>query len=145
LGALDTENNSARSPLPAAPGSGGSAANEAQGGLREDNLPSQKANKKRILVICGSGVATSGVSALRIRKLLEKWGIRNVDVDVASFGFARREAELSDVLVDVIPTRPIPWPCPSISGLPFMMGKGMEEQLKEILKIIGVPIPGSAK
>lgn len=93
-------------------------------------------SRKRIIVACGSGVASSQLSANRIKELLPKFGMRNVQVDVVDFKTARQHAEHADLFVNISPHGDTKYPCPMVSGIPFMTGFGMEEAMAEIKTIL---------
>ncbi len=90
------------------------------------------AKRKRIIVACGSGVASSQLSANRIKDLLPKFGMRGVKVDVVDFKTAKLHAEHSDLFVNISPHGDTKYDCPMVSGIPFMTGFGMDEAMQEI-------------
>jgi len=92
--------------------------------------------RKRIIVACGSGVASSQLSANRIKDLLPKFGMKNIQVDVVDFKTAKQHAEHADLFVNISPHGDTKYPCPMVSGIPFMTGFGMEEAMAEIKKIL---------
>ncbi len=97
---------------------------------------------KRIIVACGSGVASSMTAAERIKDLLRKWGVQGVRVDVVDFKSAERESHSADMFVNISPRKAgaggTKYACPDASGIPFMTGFGMEPALKKILDQMGV-------
>ncbi len=92
--------------------------------------------RKRIIVACGSGVASSTLAANRIKDLLPKFGMRNVQVDVVDFKSARTHAEHADLFVNISPYGDTKYPCPVVLGTPFMTGFGMEKSMEEIKRIL---------
>jgi PTS system galactitol-specific IIB component len=92
--------------------------------------------RKRIIVACGSGVASSQLSANRIKDLLPKFGMRNVQVDVVDFKTAKMHAENADLFVNISPFGDTKYACPMVSGIPFMTGFGMDEAMAEIKKLL---------
>lgn len=92
--------------------------------------------RKRIIVACGSGVASSSLVANRLKDLLPKHGIRNVDVDVVSFKNAKREAENADLFVNIAPRGDTEYAAPVVDGVVFMTKRGMEETLEEMKEIL---------
>lgn len=92
--------------------------------------------RKRIIVACGSGVASSQLSANRIKDLLPKFGMTNVQVDVVDFKTAKSHAEKSDLFVNISPHGDTKYACPMVSGIPFMTGFGMEKAMEEIKRIL---------
>lgn len=92
--------------------------------------------RKRIIVACGSGVASSQLSANRIKDLLPKFGMRGVQVDVVDFKTAATHAQNADLFVNISPHGDTKYPCPVVSGIPFMSGFGMDEAMEEIKSIL---------
>lgn len=84
---------------------------------------------KRVLVVCGAGVATSTVIAQKVREYLEAEGI-SVKMDqttVTQLG-AANDYDL------IVSTTELPsnLNTPSVSGRPFLTGVGQDEALEEI-------------
>ena len=94
------------------------------------------ARRKRIIVACGSGVASSQLSANRIKDLLPKFGMRGVQVDVVDFKTAKSHAEHADLFVNISPGGDTKYACPEVSGIPFMTGFGMEAAMEEIKEVL---------
>ncbi len=92
--------------------------------------------RKRIIVACGSGVASSTLAANRIKDLLPKYGMKNVQVDVVDFKSARTHAEHADLFVNISPYGDTKYPCPVVLGTPFMTGFNMEKSMEQIKKIL---------
>lgn len=94
------------------------------------------AGRKRIIVACGSGVASSQLSANRIKDLMPKYGLKNVQVDVVDFKTAKQHAENADLFVNISPHGNTKYACPMMSGIPFMTGFGMEAAMEELKKLL---------
>lgn len=92
--------------------------------------------RKRIIVACGSGVASSQLSANRIKDLLPKFKMRNVKIDVVDFKTAKSHSEHADLFVNISPGGDTVYACPEVSGIPFMTGFGMEVAMQEIKDIL---------
>ncbi|MDW8064548.1 MAG: PTS sugar transporter subunit IIB [Anaerolineae bacterium] len=95
---------------------------------------------KRIIVACGSGVATSNVAAEKLRNLLREQGYHNVEVRAVDIKSLEAEAKVADLLVSITPysLRDKELSIPSINGIPLLTGIGVAEviqQIKEILKL----------
>lgn len=88
------------------------------------------ANTKRILVICGTGIATSTVVAQKIKEYCNSRGI-DVSIDQKKVMETLRGAEGYDLVVSTTQV-PSSVKTPAVSGLPFITGVGVEETLKEI-------------
>jgi PTS system galactitol-specific IIB component len=85
---------------------------------------------KKLLVICGTGVATSTVVAVKIKEFLLEEGIPVV-ISQGKVMDIVRGIEGYDLIVS---TTPIPKTVtiPVIQGLPFLTGIGVENTLHQI-------------
>jgi len=92
--------------------------------------------RKRIIVACGSGVASSQLSANRIKDLLPKFKMRNIKIDIVDFKTAKAHSEHADLFVNISPGGDTVYACPEVSGIPFMTGFGMEAAMQEIKDIL---------
>ena len=90
---------------------------------------------KRIVVACGSGVATSVTVALKLKRLLDEEGI-DAQIDAVDVKSVHLYLKNADVYVQIVPEKEI-YDVPTVSGLPFLTGVGADqafEQLKQYLK-----------
>jgi len=89
----------------------------------------------KIVVACGSGVATSHTVANKIFKLLEARGIEAyvVAVDVASLADALVDA---DAYVPVVSTHE-DYDVPVFNGVAFLTGMNEEEELDRLVAALG--------
>ena len=87
----------------------------------------------RIIVACGSGVATSNVAASKLRDLLRA---RKIDADVRAVDIKslEMEARVADVLVSITPyaTRDKELPIPAFNGIPLLTGVGLGPLIDQI-------------
>ena len=89
---------------------------------------------KKVLVICGTGIATSTVVAIKIREFC---ATRNIAVEVS-------QGKVMDIVRGVegydliVATTPIPSKItiPVIQGLPFLTGINMEATLEKIAQAL---------
>ena len=92
---------------------------------------------KKILVACGSGIATSGMVATKLNNMLSERGyggrayvesddIKNLDSIIRNY----------DIYINLTPIVPLHYDIPSFSGVPFLTGVGEEEVLEGILKLL---------
>jgi len=89
---------------------------------------------KKVLVICGTGIATSTVVAIRIREFC---ATRNIPVEVS-------QGKVMDIVRGIegydliVATTPIPSKIniPVIQGLPFLTGVGVEATLEKIAQAL---------
>jgi PTS system galactitol-specific IIB component len=94
---------------------------------------------KRIIVACGSGVATSNVAAEKLRNLLADRGLRGIDVRAVDIKSLESEAKLADLLVTITPgsQRDTELGIPVLNGIPLLTGMGaakLADQIAEMAK-----------
>lgn len=90
---------------------------------------------KRVLVLCGNGVATSTVASKKIKDHLASKGIK-ADVIQAKIGELASYADKVDIIVLMAMGAQLPKGVntPVIKGLPFLTGMGIKETLEQIEK-----------
>lgn len=94
---------------------------------------------KRIIVACGSGVATSNVAAEKLRGLLEDRGMRSIEVRAVDIKSLESEAKLADLLVTITPgsQRDKELGIPVLNGIPLLTNVGagkLADQIVELAK-----------
>ncbi|MCT4662135.1 MAG: PTS sugar transporter subunit IIB [Tissierellales bacterium] len=90
---------------------------------------------KKIIVACGSGVATSQSVASKIMRMCEDEGLR-VTVEAVDIKSIDTLISQCDIYVSITPNSK-DWGIPTINGIPFLTGMGMDaefEKLKGYLK-----------
>ena len=89
---------------------------------------------KKIIVACGSGVATSQTVASKIEKLLkEKKIIAQIEaVDIKSLKHHIKDA---DAYVSIVKTKE-DYGIPVFNGIAFLTGVGQEQELAKIIDLI---------
>lgn len=89
---------------------------------------------KRIVVACGSGVATSQTVASKLKKELSK---RDVNADVEAVDMKSLESHLknADAYVSIVKPEK-DYGVPVYNGVSFLTGMGMEEELDKIIEFI---------
>lgn len=85
---------------------------------------------KRVLIVCGTGVATSTVVADKVRKHLEACGIP-ATVEQTKVTELHRGAGGYDVIVSTTQIRG-DIGVPVVAGLAFLTGVGVDEALAEV-------------
>lgn len=90
---------------------------------------------KKVLAICGSGVATSVMCSNKIRNYCEENGI-SVDVKAISFGQLNPNNIDADLIVSVNPNLEINVNIPVVSGVSLLTGVGQANTLNQILEIL---------
>lgn len=89
---------------------------------------------KRIIVACGSGVATSQTVASKVEKLLKEKKI-NAKVEAVDIKSLKTYLKQSDVYIFIVPAKEEVG-IPVLSGIPFLTGVGVNEELEKLIKII---------
>ncbi|MDN5342684.1 PTS sugar transporter subunit IIB [Oceanotoga sp. DSM 15011] len=90
---------------------------------------------KKIVVACGSGVATSQTIASKIDSMLQDEGIK-ASVEAVDIKSLDNIIDQVDVYVKIV-SGPTNYDIPTINGIPFLTGMGRDaefEKLKEYLK-----------
>ncbi|MBE6011300.1 PTS sugar transporter subunit IIB [Anaeropeptidivorans aminofermentans] len=90
---------------------------------------------KKVLTICGSGVATSVMCANKIKQFCEKNGI-DVEVKAISFGQLDPKSVDADCIVSVNPNLSIDVDVPVISGVSLLTGMGQEQTLQSVVDVL---------
>jgi len=92
-------------------------------------------DKKRILVVCGTGIATSTVVARKLEEELEK---RGIEVETRQCKAAEVEGRLEGVDL-IVTTTPVPdnLGVPVIRTLAFLTGIGENQAVEEVAKKLG--------
>lgn len=89
---------------------------------------------KKVLVICGTGVATSTVVASSIR---EHCAAEGIDVEVTQGKVMDLVGGAPDVDLVVATTEvPASVGVPVVAGLPFLTGVGKEAALDEVVRVL---------
>jgi len=91
---------------------------------------------KRIIVACGSGVATSNVAAEKLKDLLRERGVQ-VEVRAVNFGSLESESRVADLLVTITPgaSRDSDLKIPVLSGIPLLTGIGVSPLIDKIVEM----------
>jgi PTS system galactitol-specific IIB component len=89
--------------------------------------------KKKVLVACGTGIATSTVVTIKIQEALKA---NNIDADVIQCKVAELPMKLEGADLIVTTTVYENKNIPVIRGLSFLTGIGMEKDLEKIVDIL---------
>ncbi len=90
---------------------------------------------KRVIVACGSGVATSTMVAELLKNALSKRGIQ-AEVKVCDFKSLGAHAASADLLVSIAPYEKVSYGIPVVNGIPLLTGVGSEKTVDEVVKIL---------
>lgn len=90
---------------------------------------------KRVLVLCGNGIATSTVAAKKIQEYLDREGVvaQVIQAKVAELASFADKVDVI-VLMAMGATLPAGINKPVVKGLPFITGMGQQQALEEIKK-----------
>ena len=92
---------------------------------------------KRIIVACGSGIATSGMVATMITNALRDRGLSGKAViDTADIKNIDSIIQNYDIYVTLTPLASISFEIPTFSGVPFLTGIGADSIMDEIVKLL---------
>lgn len=90
---------------------------------------------KKIFVACGSGVATSQTVASKIGNMCEDEGLE-VSVEAVDIKSLESIIDQCDIYVSIVSTGANTFDKPTISGIPFLTGMGMEEEFDKLKDFI---------
>lgn len=88
----------------------------------------------KIIVACGSGVATSQTVASKITKLLKQRKI-SAEVEAVDIKSLKTHIKNADVYVSIIRTKE-KYSIPVIDGVAFLTGMGQEKELEKIINAV---------
>lgn len=90
---------------------------------------------KRVIVACGSGVATSQTVASKVADLCEQRGIR-AEIEAVDIKSLDMYIKNCDLYISITPGASLDYDVPVISGIPFLTGVGMEQAMDEVERIL---------
>ncbi|PKR86445.1 PTS sugar transporter subunit IIB [Heyndrickxia camelliae] len=86
---------------------------------------------KRVIVACGSGVATSQTVASKVQRLLKE---RNIPAQVDAVDIKSIDMYVKTAAVYIAITKPEKeYPIPVCNGIAFLTGVGMENELQKVI------------
>lgn len=91
---------------------------------------------KKVVVSCGSGIATAATVAREVVDLLKQSGLQgSCEVVASTVAEASSECANADLLVSTVVV-PGGVSCEYVSGVPFLTGMGRADAEKRILEIL---------
>lgn len=93
------------------------------------------AGKKTVVIICGTGIATSTVVSTKVEALCKKNRIP-VQVIQGKAVEAQSLSERADLVVTTTPKLKLTTAVPILNGIPFLNGIGEEKLEADILKAL---------
>lgn len=88
---------------------------------------------KKVIVACGTGIATSTVVCVKIKEALAK---ANVQADIVQCKVSEIESKISGADLIVTTTSYSNPNVPVIRALSFLTGMGMDQDIKKIVDIL---------
>lgn len=90
---------------------------------------------KKIFVACGSGVATSQTVASKVQSMCEDEGL-DVSIEAVDFKSLENIIDQCDIYISIVSDDDNTWNVPTIHGIPFLTGIGMEEEFEKLKELI---------
>ena len=92
--------------------------------------------KKRILIVCGSGIVTSTIAHRAVEKVLDEGGYKGMyEITQSSHGNAAEMSKNYDFMVTTS-VAPAIAHCPVVMGMCYLMGMNTEESDRQILELM---------
>lgn len=90
---------------------------------------------KKVIVACGSGVATSQTVASKVGRLLSEG---NIDAKVEAVDIKSLKTFINDVdaYISITPGGTEEFNIPKFDGIKFLTGMGQEEELEKLIKAL---------
>ncbi|MEO1772178.1 PTS sugar transporter subunit IIB [Candidatus Enterococcus ferrettii] len=88
---------------------------------------------KRVIVACGSGVATSQTVASKVSRLLKDRGV-DAYVEAVDLKSVDRYMDSSVAYITITKTTK-EYPIPVIDGIAFLTGMGQEAELQKLIEV----------
>ncbi|AYW46633.1 PTS sugar transporter subunit IIB [Tetragenococcus koreensis] len=89
---------------------------------------------KKIIVACGSGVATSQTVASKLAKLLKERKVP-AEVEAVDIKSLKHHVKSADAYVSIVKSKE-EFGIPVFNGVAFLTGMGQEEELQKIIDLI---------
>ncbi|SEJ93493.1 PTS system IIB component, Gat family (TC 4.A.5) [Propionispira arboris] len=90
---------------------------------------------KRIYVACGSGVATSQTVASKISSMCEDEGL-DVAIEAVDIKSLENIIDQCDIYVSIVSNDANIFDKPTVSGIPFLTGIGMDDEWEKLKSFI---------
>lgn len=89
---------------------------------------------KKIIVACGSGVATSQTVASKLAKLLKDRKV-SAEVEAVDIKSLKHHVKDADGYVSIVKSKE-DYGIPVFNGIAFLTGMGQDQELEKIIKLI---------
>lgn len=87
---------------------------------------------KKVIVACGSGVATSQTVASKVERLLKERNVKDIEVEAVDLKSVDRYMKDSIAYIAITKVDK-EYPIPVINGIAFLTGIGMDAELQKII------------
>lgn len=89
---------------------------------------------QKIIISCGSGIATSTIAAVAVKSILDSL---NKDINIIKCSVQEIQSHI-DGAVLIVSTAQVPFETdvPVVSGVPFLTGVGKDKTIEEIKNIL---------
>lgn len=87
---------------------------------------------KKVIVACGSGVATSQTVASKVGRLLKERNLTDIKVEVVDLKSLDTHIKDSAAYIAITKVDKA-YPIPVINGIAFLTGVGMEQELQKLI------------
>ncbi len=92
---------------------------------------------KKIVLACGSGIATSTAVANKVSTFLDENGMAGKYPNIVQCAIAEAPSQCADAALLISTTvAPAGITCPYVSGIPFLTGMGAAQAQQQILDIL---------
>ncbi|MCI1665070.1 MAG: PTS sugar transporter subunit IIB [Atopobiaceae bacterium] len=88
----------------------------------------------KVIVACGSGVATSQTVASKVSRLLQERGV-DADVEAVDIKSLRQHIKTADAYISVVKTDD-EFDIPVFNGVSFLTGMGQDAELEKLISVI---------
>ena len=88
----------------------------------------------KIIVACGSGVATSQTVASKVNRLLQDRGV-DATVEAVDIKELKQHLRNADAYISMVQTEES-YPVPVLNGVAFLTGMGQDAELDKLIEII---------
>ncbi|RSL33944.1 PTS galactitol transporter subunit IIB [Salibacterium salarium] len=89
---------------------------------------------KKVIVACGSGVATSQTVASKVKKILNENNVK-AEVEAVDIKSLEKHIKMSDVYISITKNTK-EYNIPTLNGIAFLTGMGIEEETTKLIEAL---------
>ena len=90
---------------------------------------------KRVIVACGSGVATSQTVASKVKRMLDEKKIA-AQVDAVDIKSIKSYLKNADAYINITGPKNVDTDVPIFNGIAFLTGMGMKEEFEKLVEVL---------